>query len=313
MHNDIGFLDALIRPELELGCVLTIGNFDGVHVGHRSIIQSVVRDARTLGVPSAALTFEPHPATVFRHVPPESFRLSTPDEKETLLHEAGIKVVVTANFDPRFAQLSPRQFVEDLLIDRLGARKVHVGYDFNFGKNRTGSTATLDELTAARGVRTQVHAPVSLNDATVSSTRVRRALEAGDMHAVTRLLGRPFRLGGQTAPGAGRGKGLGIPTLNLYPIDRLLPPLGVYACRVTHAGRRYDAIANLGRRPTFDDGERVSFETMVLEPFEVEARGLHIDVDLVHFIRPERRFDGPYELKAQIDHDVAQAREVLSR
>lgn len=313
MQDDIAFLDALGHPDLADGCVLTIGNFDGVHVGHRSILQAVVRDARDLGVRAAALTFAPHPATVFRDVPAEDFRLSTDAEREALLRDAGMDVVVTARFEPRFASLRPEDFVYGLLLDRLNARKVHVGYDFNFGRNRSGTTATLAEMTAARGVDTEVHAPVALSDATVSSTRIRGCVRKGDMHAVTHLLGRPYRLAGVTASGAGRGAGMGIPTLNLYPKERLLPPHGVYACRLHHDGCTYAAIANLGVRPTFEDDDRVSFETLSLDPFPIEARGLEIAVDLIEFVRPEQRFESPDALKEQIGRDVARARAALDR
>lgn len=307
-HDRLGdLLTGLSDSQLANGCVLTIGNFDGVHQGHRAIIRRVVDEAKRLGVPAAVLTFEPHPKTVFRGTAPEDFRLTTTAEREALLRAAGIDAVVTANFQPEFAELSPEGFVEDLLIKVLHARQVHVGYDFNFGKGRAGDTQSLEDLTRPHNVQTVVHAPIEHDDSVVSSTRVRAALAEGHLDQVNALLTQPLAIHGTTEAGAGRGKGMGIPTLNLYPSERLLPPHGVYATILNHDGVCYRAISNLGVRPTFEDDNRVSLETLSLEPFPIEARGLNIQVGFLEYIRPERRFEDPTALRAQIGIDVAAA------
>lgn len=310
MLEDFAFLRDLHDPALDAGCVLTIGKFDGVHCGHRAILRDVRAHAERLGVPAAVLTFEPHPKTVFRGEAPETFRLMPTEQREAALRDAGADVVLTARFTPQFAGLTPTAFVESLLIETLHAKGVHVGYDFNFGKGRAGDTETLQELTTPHGIVTHVHAPVTLGGEPVSSTRIRGCVERGEVAEAAELLGAPLTFVGTTAAGAGRGKGMGIPTLNLYPTGRLLPPHGVYAVRLWHAGVAYQAIANLGCRPTFEDDDRVSLETLSLDPFEVEARGLHIRVELLGFIRPEQRFESTDALRAQIGVDVQAAKAI---
>ena len=306
----VEYLDKLVRPQLREGSVLTIGNFDGVHCGHRSILSALRRDATRLGLPAAVLTFEPHPATVFRSVDPSLFRLSPATERAELLRRAGADVVIDATFEPRFAALTPEGFVEDLLVARLRTSKVHVGYDFNFGRERRGNTKTLAELLAPHDVEVEAHAPIRFGGAPISSTRIRESLRGGNMAEARSLLGRPFRLSGRTQPGAGRGEAMGVPTLNLYPDGRLLPPQGVYASQVRVGSERFDAVSNLGHRPSFDDGEHISFETMILEPFCSNVRTLDIEVDLLAYLRPERRFESPEALQAQVKSDVVAARNV---
>lgn len=291
------------------GCALTIGNFDGVHVGHQAILAEARAWADERGLPVAALTFEPHPVSVFRGQPADTFRLTTNATREALLEASGVDVVLTVPFDKSFAALTAESFVQDLVVDTLHARRAHVGWDFNFGARRSGNTDTLQRLGDALGLEVHVHSAVELDGAPISSTRVRTALRRGDLDLVESLLGRPWFVEGTTEAGAGRGEGIGIPTVNLYPRDIVTPTHGVYATRLTLGGRTWAGISNLGVRPTFDDGdERVSLETMVLEPFEVEARGVPARVELLSFIRDERTFDGPDALKAQIQQDVAAAR-----
>lgn len=310
MLEDFAFLRDLHHPDLEGGCVLTIGKFDGVHRGHRAILSDVRAHADRLGVPAAVLTFEPHPKTVFRGETPDSFRLMPDDQRASTLRDAGADLVLTAKFTPEFAALTPNAFVEALLIKTLHAKGVHVGYDFNFGKGRAGDTKTLQELTTPHGVTTHVHAPFTAGGTPVSSTRIRECVERGDVTEAADLLGAPLTFIGTTEAGAGRGKGMGIPTLNLYPTGRLLPPHGVYAVRLWHGDMSYQAIANLGCRPTFDDDDRVSLETLSLDPFEIEGRGLAIRVELLGFIRPEQRFESPEALRGQIGLDVAAAKAI---
>jgi riboflavin kinase/FMN adenylyltransferase len=313
MQYDTALLDELVGSPSGHACVVSIGNFDGVHRGHRQLLARALRDARERGLDLEVVTFEPHPDTFFRGLAPDTFRLSSSAERAECLRQAGARRVHTLPFDERFAGLTAEAFMEGLVLDRLGARAVHVGYDFSYGRGREGSVDTLRQLANEHGFTAVIHDPITLDGSPVSSTRVRDALRSGEMGEVGRLLGRPFELSGTTAAGAGRGAGMGAPTLNLYPEGRLLPPLGVYACTLEHEGHRYDAVASLGIRPTYDDGDRISFETYVIEPFPVEARGLEIRVALLEFLRPELRFDSTEALMDAIRQDVEDARAALAR
>lgn len=296
------------RAAVADGCVLTIGNFDGLHIGHASIVSDVVRAATERALPTAALTFEPHPVAFFRGLPDEQFRITTSAERERRLRARGIDHVITMPFDRAFASVEAEDFVDAIVLRGLCAREVHVGYDFNFGRGRRGTTALLHERSASAGVDVHVHEAVRLGEQPISSTRVRGALRDGDLSRVAALVGEPYTIAGTTVAGAGRGKGMGVPTLNLYPEGILLPPRGVYATRTVLGGRRYDSISNLGVRPSFDDGERVSFETMVLDAFDAPGRGHAIVVECLAYLREERSFDSPDALRAQIALDVEAAR-----
>jgi riboflavin kinase/FMN adenylyltransferase len=293
------------RDHLRGGCVLTIGNFDGVHRGHRAILDAVIAEAQSAGLPAVAMTFEPHPVAFFRNAASERFRVTTSEERERRLREAGIDLVLTMPFTPAFAAVDARTFVDALLIAHCRATRIHVGYDFTFGHARSGTTALLREWAAVHGVPVLVHDAIRVDHEPVSSTRLRQAIRAGDLDTLERLLGGPYTLGGVTAPGAGRGRGIGIPTFNLYFPGQLTPPRGVYATRVWLDGQRYPSISNLGVRPSFDDGEQCSFETMILGPFDGNAgHGSRIDVELLAYVREERAFADPEALRGQIQQDV---------
>lgn len=314
MIDDLSFLDDLvepIRPEIAHGCALTIGNFDGVHAGHQTILRSLRREADALGVPAVAMTFEPHPATVFNGADPGSYRLTPAPEKVRLLQNAGAHHVLIARFRPEFRALTAEAFIDELLVGRLAVRAVHVGYDFNFGKGRRGDHSTLAERLAPRGVGTTVHEAVATSGVVISSTEVRRRLASGDLAGVSTLLGREFSLCGKSASGAARGRKMGVPTINVYPTDRLLPPRGVYATRVKLGGSTYDSVSNLGVRPSFADDDRVSLESFLFgDPGDV-SEGTPVETTFVAFIRPERRFESPDELVAQIRRDTDAARAAL--
>lgn len=296
------------RDALAGGCVLTIGNFDGIHTGHAAIVAEVVERARHDGLPAAALTFEPHPVVFFRSLAPESFRVTTSAARARRLKELGIDHVITLPFDAQLAQLDAERFVDEVVLRGLHARRVHVGHDFHFGKGRRGTPEMLRARCEAEGVPVHVQEAILLGGAPISSTRIRRALREGDMAATQELLGAPYEMTGVVQAGAGRGGEIGVPTLNLYPEDTLLPPRGVYATRALVDGRWQDAISNLGTRPSFDDGDRVSFETMLLEPITGRRDGETLRVALLAWIREERLFSTPSALQEQIALDLEQAR-----
>ncbi len=301
------------RDHLAHGSVVTIGNFDGVHRGHRALIDGACAEARVRGLPAVALTFEPHPATFFRGRDPASFRLQSSRERAVALRDAGIDVVATVAFSADFAALSPRRFIEDVVCGELGARGVHVGYDFTFGQGRGGTVETLQALGDELGFAVTVHARRDEGEAAISSTRLRAAVHAGDLAAWQMLTGRRWSLLAQTAAGAARGRTIGVPTVNQYPEGRLLPPFGVYATRLQIGADVWPAISNLGVRPTFEGDPRVSMETHAIDAaLPAIEPGTDASVVLVGFVRPERRFDGVDALRAQIAADIEVARALLA-
>ena len=310
--SSTAFLDSIVSPErsqqLASGTVITIGNFDGVHRGHQRIIQTVREAAAKRKALSLALTFEPHPTTVFQHRAPETFRLTSAERRTELLKSYGVDAVVTVPFSRDFADLTPSDFVNKFLSERLHAKEVHIGYDFAFGRGREGTTSNLQELCAKIDVDVVIHRAYEESGSPISSTRVRAALQQHAMEEVAQLYGRPYTIHGVQAPGAQRGRAMGIPTINLYPEGLLLPPHGVYVSEVRAEGTSWRAITNLGVRPTFVDDDRVSVETFILDPEFREVRaGERIEVRLHKWVREERAFPSAEALKKQIGQDVAVA------
>lgn len=290
--------------------VVTIGNFDGMHIGHQAIFRRAVELAGDRDASAVALTFEPHPEAFFR--PDEApERLSPPPYKFDLMGRYGVDVVVALEFDESIAGLEPEDFVEQVLVRDLGAEHVVVGQDFRFGKKRAGDTDSLRRIGAPLGMGCTVEQFVQWQQKPVSSTRIRAAVNAGEMEAVEAMLDRPYRLYGEVVPGQERGRQLGFPTANMEVVQMALPPKGVY---VTTLGRRgsghWQAITNIGTRPTFD-GEQMTVETFVLDDRvddDLDLYGDQVELDLLRRLRGERKFDSPQQLVDQIERDVRQAR-----
>ncbi|SRR5581483_12030487 len=292
------------------GAVVAIGNFDGVHRGHRAVIAAALARARARGRPAAALTFEPHPRRFFRPDAP-LFRLTDERAKLRLFAGAGLDGAIVLRFDAALAEPTAVAFIEDVLARRLGIAGAVVGFDFRFGRDRTGTP----EILAAEGARlnftVDVVPALQMEGRTVSSGVVRRALAAGDITEANRLLGYPWFVSGEVVHGDQRGRTLGYPTANL----RLDPDCelrhGVYAVRVGVGGRWHDGVANFGRRPMFDVG------TVLLEAFlfdySAELYGETIDVAFIDWIRPELRFPSVQELVQRMDEDCRLARLALQR
>jgi riboflavin kinase/FMN adenylyltransferase len=296
--------EALDRP------VVTIGNFDGAHIGHQAIFERVRRLADDHDREAVALTFSPHPVRHFRPDMP-AFRLTTDDQKLSLLGQYGLNVVVVP-FDETLAGLTPEAFVDQVLSEGLDASYVVVGEDFAFGKGRAGSTDDLRRLCAEHGVDTEIAAHVRLDDEIVSSTRVRRELEQGHTEQLVRLLGRPYRIVGEVVHGDKRGRKLGFPTANISPQNPLLPPHGVYATTLHVPGiTSLHSITNVGVRPTFE-GTNVTIECFVLnhdpDEIDLDLYGQHVELDFWRYMRAEKTFDKPEQLVAQIQDDIAQVR-----
>lgn len=297
-------------PASEPPLVLGIGNFDGVHRGHRALLDRLEALARTAGFPAALLTFRPHPAQVLRPAEAPPLICDEQDER-ALLAEAGVETLIEEPFVPELARLTPELFVQRILRQRLRARCAVVGFNFRFGARAAGTASDLQRLGRAEGIAVEIVPPVELGGQPVSSSRIRAAVREGRMEHAAELLGRPFRLSGTVVHGDGRGRTLGFPTVNLAPSTPLLPRAGVYAARASLAdGRQVGAATSLGVRPTFG-GETLTIEAYLLD-FSGDLYGQRVSLDLLRFLRAEQRFAGRDELVAALRDDVAQTRRVLA-
>jgi riboflavin kinase/FMN adenylyltransferase len=300
----------LLRP------VLTVGNFDGLHLGHQAILATVVRRARDLRGEAVVYTFDPHPRKVLR---PESAPglLVTLEQKLELLAAAGVDAAVVEPFTADFARTSAEQFVREQLHRRLRPLEVYVGYDFHFGRDREGSMRMLTELGPRLGFSVTIIPEVTQDGDDVNSTRIRELLDQGRVERAHAMLGRAYSARGRVVKGEGRGRGLGFPTANLAPENEVLPAAGVYAgwLRLLDAGdppagTRLAAVTNVGRRPTFEGAGRLVAEAHCLG-FEGDLYGRRVELSFDHRLREERRFAGPAALREQIRADLAEARRRL--
>jgi riboflavin kinase / FMN adenylyltransferase len=292
---------------------LTIGNFDGVHAAHRRILRRVVEVAAERSLKPSVLTFDPHPTKVV--APARAPRLMTsPLERCALMEGEGIQQVLILPFDRSVAQLSPQQFVTQVLVKGLGARAILVGHDFRFGYQQAGNVQVLEDLGETCGFTTEVVEAVVLRGRLVSSTALRQLIGQGQVTAAARLLERAYALEGQVVPGHGVGAVQTVPTLNLAPTSEVLPATGVYVTR-THAlkdGRTWPSVTNVGHRPTFGGDAQISIETFLIEPL-VGAPPARMRVEFLWRLRDERRFPDPQALKVQILRDVVRARAYFRR
>jgi riboflavin kinase / FMN adenylyltransferase len=292
------------------GAVLAIGNFEGVHRGHRAVIGAALERARALGRPAGALTFEPHPRAYFNRET-AVFRLSDVATKLRLLAATGLGGAIVLDFDAALAGLDASAFVERVLVGLFDVGGVVIGHDFHFGKGRSGSPEVLAAEGARRGFSVDVVPPFADNGRRISSGLVRAALEAGAADEAAELLGYPWFVTGEVVHGDKRGRELGYPTANIRLDPACALRHGVYAVRVGVAGRIYDGVANFGRRPMFDDG------AALLEPFlfdfSGDLYGATLDVAFIGWIRHELKFDSVAELVRRMDEDSRQARAMLAR
>ena len=302
------FHDQPIPDELR-GAIIALGNFDGFHLGHQAVVGRAVQRGAHERRPVIVATFDPHPV---RHFKPDTppFRLTTLDQRERLFAHAGADAMLVFRFGAELASTTAEDFIAELLAKRFGAAGVVTGEDFIFGKGRGGNVELLRDLGATYGIVAETVAPVLLDGARISSGLAREALQAGDPGTATHLLSRPFAVQGVVIHGDKRGRELGWPTANLEMHNYLRPKYGVYAVRVhldddsEHAG-----VASLGIRPTFDPPRELL--EAVLFDFDGDLYGRTIEVALHHFLRPEMKFDSVEALKAQMDRDAEEARELL--
>ena len=292
------------------GAVLAIGNFDGVHRGHQAVLREAIGIAKKEGRRSGAVVFEPHPREFFAPETP-FFRLTPLPLKLELLEALGLDQTFVIDFDRELASLSADGFATDVVARGLGASHVVVGHDFSYGKGRTGTTEQLAALGRGLGFGVDVVAPVGAGGTTFSSSRIRDHLRAGEVRQAADELGYWWRVRGRVEPGAGRGKGLGFPTLNLKLAPGQDVRHGIYAMRVDHDGRRYHAAGYVGARPTFGAGEPV-LEANLLD-FAGDLYGQEVEVEFVAFLRPDETFATQDALAAKMREDCDRARAVLAK
>jgi len=305
----------LIRGEHNLyprhrGCVATIGNFDGVHLGHQAVLKQTCDKAREMGLPATVITFEPQPQEFFRpeQAPPRLTRLR---EKLLALKPHAIDRMLCLSFNPSLANLSADQFIQKILIDGLGVRYLVVGDDFRFGKGRQGDFAMLIKAGQQHGFEVANTHSFTLSDERVSSTLIREALAQGDLIRVEQLLGRPYSMCGRVAHGDKRGRTIGFPTANIYLHRKNTPILGVYAVKMNDMeDYPVNGVANIGTRPTVC-GTRTLLEVHLFD-FNKDIYGEHIEVVFVEKIRDEKRFESFDALKQQIHVDAERARVILT-
>ena len=299
--------DEFARP-LVSSSVVTLGNFDGVHLGHREIFRRVTGRAKELELPSVALSFYPHPLKVLR--PDEAPLMLLPlKEKVRLLESVGLDHFLCIHFTRTFASLEAKDFVEDVLVRGLNAKEIFVGKDYRFGRGRKGNVNYLAELGQKFGFCVRVVDPVVVDGILVSSTRIRRMLLEGRVTEAMKFLGRPYKLLGKVVRGVGRGRSLGFPTANVEPENELVPRNGVYSVAVEVENMTHPGVVNVGFNPTFGDDERVKVEVHIIDFFG-DLYNKEIGVLFLKRMRGEVKFPSPQSLVKQIREDVEEAKRI---
>lgn len=291
------------------GCVVAMGNFDGVHLGHRAVIQAALEMAKLHKTTALAVTFEPHPRSYFSPNTPQ-FRLTDETAKLRLLAGTGLAGAVVMTFDKGRAGTTAQDFIHHDLIGRLGIGGIAVGYDFHFGKGRVGSPALLVAEAPRLGIEVDVQPHIDIDERPVSSTAIRMALAEGELAEATRMLGGPWFVTGEVIHGKKLGRDLGFPTANIRLPANCGLRHGIYAVRVGRGSERLDGVASFGRRPTFDNGAPL-LEVFLFD-FVGDLYGMTLDVAFIAFIREELKFDGIEPLIRQMNDDSARARAALA-
>ncbi|XGC82104.1 bifunctional riboflavin kinase/FAD synthetase [Bdellovibrio bacteriovorus] len=288
--------------------VVTIGNFDGVHLGHQQLVDNVVREAQFLGVPSVVYTFHPHPVKVL-HPERATYRLFDLKDQQERFAERGVENVIIEEFTKDFSKINPQDFLDKYIFEQLRPKTLVVGHDFSFGADRSGNIPFLEKYCAQKGIKLIIIPPFQYEGTVVSSTRIRESLKNGDIESANELLGRTYYLRGHVEKGHQRGRTIGVPTANIHPDVEFMPRLGVYCTLTKFGGHMHPSITNIGVNPTFTENGKgpIKIETHLFD-FDAHLYGLEVEVYLLHFIRDEMKFSGIEELKHQILQDVTVAR-----
>lgn len=291
-----------------LSSVVTIGNFDGVHLGHQQLIENVVREARHYGMPSVVYTFHPHPVKVL-HPERPTYRLFDLKDQQEQFASRGIEYVIIEEFTKNFSQITPQDFLDKYIVAKLNPKTLVVGHDFSFGADRSGNMQFLEKYCAARGIRLIMIPPFQHDGGVVSSSRIRDKLRSGEVEQANSLLARTYYVRGHVEQGFQRGRTIGVPTANIHPDVEFIPRQGVYCTLTKIGGHLHPSITNIGVNPTFQQNGKgpVKIETHIFD-FDAQLYGLEVEVYLLHFIRDEMKFGGVDQLKAQIQKDIAETR-----
>lgn len=293
--------------------VITVGTFDGVHAGHRVLMDTVLEKAGERGARSVIVTFDPHPREIINPGKAGIRLLSTLQERRAVLEELGIDVLLVIPFDRDFSLLSAEEFIRDIIYSKVGVSEFVIGYDHHFGRDREGTIETVERLGKKLGFDAYVVSKQEVGEQTVSSTAIRKAIaEEGDMRRAADMLQRPYRLSGTVVHGDKRGKKIGFPTANIQPVDqrKIIPRDGVYAVTVRLDGQEWGGMMNIGHRPTFDGTGR-TLEVHCFD-FEEDIYGKTPEIRFHARIRDEQKFDGVDALIAQLEDDKSKARQILS-
>lgn len=291
--------------------VITIGNFDGLHLGHQKIIQTVIRESEEIYGTSMVVTFDPHPMKVL--APEKEVKLlTTPKERERLIRTMGINVLLCITFNKEFSHLQPDEFIENVLVNKINVKKVIVGQNYAFGKARKGTTELLRRRGRKYGFNVKVVRHAKVNGDVVSSSKIRRFLSMGRVFEASTFLGRAYTIEGNVIRGAGRGeKLLHIPTANITTPNELVPKEGVYAVRIGFKDGFFEGVANIGKKPTFGDIV-ISYEVHIFN-YSGELLGEHLRIYFIDWMRDQRSFPDALSLERQIRNDIEHAREILNR
>lgn len=304
--------DALRSADLPYGCVLTIGNYDGIHRGQRKVIDKVVERARERGSQAVVVTFDPHPVSVLR--PDEApTRLTLDAQREALLEEAGVDALLLVRFTREFSETGAESFVRDFLCKKLAVEEIYVGEDFVFGKDREGDVFLLEDLGEELGFVAEGVQELTFHGEVVSSTLIRQAIREGDTEKAMEFLGRPYAIVGEIVRGDRMGKRLGWPTINVQPENEHLPSDGVYACRVHFPSMpaTFDCVTNIGTRPTVYENYTRVVESHILG-FSADVYGEAVELQFFKKLRAEKLFPSVMDLSAQIAKDVETTREYFA-
>lgn len=288
--------------------ILTIGTFDGVHLGHQKILTNLIAEANRSNWRSALLTFEPHPQTIIRPERKPQIRiLTTIDEKRGVLEKLGLNVLIVAKFDIALASKTGEEFIREILVHKIGMAKCIIGHDHVFGKNRSGDYELMVSMSRSNNYTVEQIETFLHEGTVVKSTLIRNLVREGDIEKANEFLGRPYILSGKVIKGDGRGRTIGFPTANIlvHPL-KIIPKSGIYACRVVVHERSYKAVTNIGSRPTFTDGGEDVIEIHLID-FDKNIYGENIQTEFLYRIRDEIRFNSGDELKKQISADIKTA------
>lgn len=298
-----------IPPKLQ-GAYVTIGNFDGVHLGHQYIFRKLAGEAHAAGRHAVVITFEPHPKMIIHPDRKPFYLITTLEEKIALIGRQNMDALILIPFSLEFAKTTAEEFVCRILWEKLHLRKVVIGHDYTFGRGKEGNEAFLKAFGEKLGFVVEVMNAFTIGDVIVSSTRVRNAILAGDVKTAAAFLGRPYNLTGVVVEGHHRGGGLGFPTANIESEKVLIPAGGVYAALVNLEGHRHRAVLNIGINPTFGDNQQ-TIEVFLLD-FQERIYGKTLEVLFIEKLRDEKKFADPEELIHQIKDDVSKAKEILA-